>query len=91
MLREETKLIIGTFLFYFVLFLFVFSSPEKLKQRDKRWTKILVLPAIFALILAMLTVIKVFFIYKIILIIIIGITMLFTYWQYGEQIKRWLD
>ena len=91
MLREETKLIIGTFLFYFVLFLFVFSSPHKLKQRDKRWTKILVLPATFALILALLTVVKVFFIYKIILLIFIGITMLFTYWQYGEQIKRWLD
>ncbi|ACL20999.1 hypothetical protein DesLBE_0374 [Desulfitobacterium sp. LBE] len=83
-------MIIGTFLFYFILFLFVFSSPEKLKQRDKRWTKILVLPAVFALILAFLTVIKVFFIYKIILIIVLGLTTLLTYWQYGERIKHWL-
>ena len=83
-------MIIGTFLFYFILFLFVFSSPEKLKQRDKRWTKILVLPAVFASILAFLTVIKVFFIYKIILIIILGLTTLLTYWQYGARIKSWL-
>ncbi|SHN82605.1 hypothetical protein [Desulfitobacterium chlororespirans] len=83
-------MIIGTFLFYFILFLFVFSSPEKFKQRDKRWTKILVLPAVFAMLLAFLTVIKVFFIYKIILIIILGLTSLMTYWQYGEQIRRWL-
>ncbi|AGA69496.1 hypothetical protein Desdi_2052 [Desulfitobacterium dichloroeliminans LMG P-21439] len=84
-------LIIGTFLFYFFLFLFVFSSPEKLKNRDKRWTKILVLPAIFALLLSVLTVIKVFFIYKILLIIVAGITMLLTYWQYGKEIKQWLE
>lgn len=83
-------MIIGTFLFYFILFLFVFSSPKKIKQRDKRWTKILVLPAVFALVLAFLTVIKVFFIYKIIVIIILGLTSLMTYWQYGEQIRRWL-
>ncbi len=84
-------MIIGSFLFYFVLCLFVFSSPKKLRNREKGWAKIFVLPGIFALLLAMLTVIKVFFIYKIILIIFVGITTLFTYWQYGARIKNWLD
>ncbi|NMA69527.1 MAG: hypothetical protein GX958_08935 [Desulfitobacterium sp.] len=84
-------MIIGTFLFYFFLFIFVFSSPKKLRNREKGSWKFLVFPAIFALVLAMLTVIKVFFIYKILLLLFVAITTLFTYWQYGAQIKSWLE
>ena len=84
-------MIIGTFLFYFVLLVFVFTSPGKLKQKETNLKKVLVLPAFFAIILAFLTVVKVFIIYKIIIVLVLGFTGFLTYWQYGERIKRWLD
>jgi hypothetical protein len=89
MLREETRLIIGTFLFYFILFLFVFSSPGKLKGQNRNFKRILVLPAVVALILATLTVLKVYFIYKIFLLLFGGFIFLLSYWQWGGKIRRW--
>ena len=82
-------MIIGAFLFYFILFLFIFSSPEKFRQKDKRLVRIFALPAIIALIMALLTVIKVYFIYKIFLLLFAGFTLLLTYWQWGDKLKRW--
>lgn len=82
-------MIIGAFLFYLFLSLFVFSSPEKLRQKDGRFSRFIVLPALIALLLTFLTVIKVFFIYKIILLLFGGFTLLLSYWQWGDKLKRW--
>jgi len=82
-------MIIGAFLFYMVLFLFVFSSPEKFKQKDRRFSRLFVIPALVALLLTFLTVIKVFFIYKIFILIFAGFTSLLAYWQWGNKIKHW--
>ncbi len=82
-------MIIGTFIFYLFLFVFVFSSPEKLRRRDGRFSRLFVVPALIALLMTFLTVIKVFFIYKILLLLFGGFTLLMSYWQWGDKIKRW--
>lgn len=82
-------MIIGVFLFYFLLFIFVFSSPEKWKQKDRRVKRLFIFPALIALLLTLLTVIKVFFIYKIFILIFAGFTLLLGYWQWGASFKRW--
>lgn len=84
-------MVLGAFLFYFILLIFIFSSPEKIKQKNKRWVRIFTLPAIIALIMTLLTVIKVYFIYKIFLLLFAGFTLLLSYWQWGDKLKKWLD
>lgn len=82
-------MIIGVFLFYFLLFVFLFSSPEKLRKKDRRVKRLFALPALVALIMSLLTVLKVYFIYKIFLLLFVGFTLLLSYLQWGVQFKRW--
>lgn len=82
-------MLIGVFLFYFLLFIFIFSSPEKWKHKDKRLIRLFIFPAIIALLLTLLTVLKVFFIYKIFILLFAGFTLLLGYWQWSDQLKRW--
>lgn len=82
-------MILGVFLFYFLSFLFIFSSPEKLKQKDKRLKRLFIFPAMIALLLTLLTVLKVFFIYKIFILLFAGFTLLLGYWQWSNPFKNW--
>lgn len=79
----------GIFLFYFVILLLFFVSSRN-KQKPINLKRLIILPAFFALILAMLSVIKIYIIYKIFLIIIGVALMLLTYWQWKDKINKWL-
>jgi len=83
-------MIIGTFVFYFILFIVVFSYPN-LRNKEKSNTifKFLAIPALFAFGMVFLSVIKVYFIYKLLLLLFVLVTGLLSYWQWGQQIRRW--
>lgn len=83
-------MIIGTFVFYFVLFAIVFSYPGfRDKENSSSRFKLLIIPALLGLGMVFLTVIKVYFIYKILALLIVLVTFVLSYWQWGEQIRRW--
>lgn len=79
----------GVFLFYFLLFVFIFSTPEKWKQKNKHLKQLFTVPAIIALIMVLLTVLKVYFIYKLFILLFLGFTFLLSYWQWGDQMRQW--
>lgn len=83
-------MIIGTFIFYFILFIVVFSFPS-LKNRGKANTlsKFLAIPALFSVGMVLLSVIKVYFVYKLLALVFVLVTGLLSYWQWGKQIRRW--
>ena len=83
-------MIIGTFIFYFVLFIVVISYPG-LRNKDKPNTlfKFLIIPALFGVLMVFLSVVKVYFIYKLLALLFIAVTGLLSYWQWGKQIRCW--
>jgi len=86
-------MIMGTFIFYFVLFIVVFSIPglrnaEK-TEKSKTLYKLLAVPALFGVGMAFLSVIKVYFVYKLLVVVFVLVTGLLSYWQWGQQIRRW--
>lgn len=83
-------MIIGMFIFYFVLFIVIFSIPG-LRNEEKSNTliKFLAIPALFGVVMVFFSVIKVYFIYKLLALIFIFVTGLLSYWQWGKQIRRW--
>lgn len=81
---------IGIFVFYFVIFVFLFLTSRK-KGEKFNYKKILIIPAILALLIFLLSVIKIYFIYKIFLILGAAVLFLLTYWQWGELIKKWFN
>jgi hypothetical protein len=83
-------MIIGTFLFYFVLFVIVFSfSGTRNGEKSNSLFKFLVIPALFGVGMALLSLIKVYFVYKLLALAAVLVTGLLSYWQWGEQIRRW--
>lgn len=82
-------MITGVFLFYFLLLIFLFSSPEKWRKQDRRLKRLFLIPAIIALVMTLLSVIKVYFIYKIFILLFAAFTCLLSYWQWGEQLRQW--
>jgi hypothetical protein len=83
-------MIIGTFLVYFLLFMFIFSYPSsRSKEKSSTVLKLLAIPAILGIIVTIFSVIKVFFIYKLLLLLFAFVTLILTYWQWGEQFRRW--
>ncbi len=83
-------MIIGTFIFYFVLFIVVFSIPGiRNSEKSNTIVKFLAIPAIFGIGMAFLSVVKVYFVYKLLAIVFVLVTGLLSYWQWGEQIRRW--
>ena len=83
-------MIIGIFIFYFILFVVIFSFPG-FKSKENSTTsiyKMLTIPALLGLGMVFLTVIKVYFIYKILALLVIFVTFVLSYWQWGEQIRR---
>ena len=83
-------MIIGTFLFYFILFMVVFSFPN-LRNIGKSTSlfKFLAIPALFGVGMVFLSVIKVYFVYKLLALVFVLVTGLLSYWQWGRQIQRW--
>lgn len=83
-------MIIGTFIFYFILFIVVFSLPgsRNLKKSNTLF-KFLAIPALFGVVMVFLSVIKVYFVYKLLVLVFVLVTGLLSYWQWGEQIRRW--
>jgi amino acid permease len=81
---------LGIFIFYFCIFIIFFLSSRK-KGEKLNYKTILIIPAILALLIFMLSVVKIFFIYKILMVIIFGILFLITYWHWGESIRRWFS
>lgn len=83
-------MIIGTFIFYFVFFLVVFSFPGFRKMKKSNTVlKFLAIPALFSVGMVFLSVIKVYFVYKLLVIVFVLVTGLLSYWQWREQIRRW--
>ena len=83
-------MIIGTFIFYFVLFVVIFSYPGfRNKENSRSMVKLLAIPALLGLGMVFLTVIKVYFVYKILAILLVLVTFVLSYWQWGQQIRRW--
>ena len=83
-------MIIGTFVFYFVLFAVLFSYPGfRNKENSSSILKLLTIPALLGLGMVFLTVIKVYFVYKILAVLLVLVTFVLTYWQWGAQIRRW--
>ncbi len=82
-------MIIGTFIFYFVLFIVVFSFPGlRNKEKSNTLFKFLAIPALFGVGMVFLSVIKVYFVYKLLVIVFVLVTGLLSYWQWGGQIRR---
>jgi len=83
-------MIIGTFIFYFIVFIVVFSLPgsRNLKKSNSLF-KYLLIPALFGLGMVFLSVIKVYFVYKLLALVFVIVTGLLTYWQWGKQIRCW--
>jgi len=83
-------MIIGTFIFYFILFAIVFSYPGYRKaENSSSIFKLLTIPALLGLGMVFLTVIKVYLVYKILAVLVVLVTFVLSYWQWGEQIRRW--
>jgi hypothetical protein len=83
-------MIIGTFIFYFILFIIVFSfSGVRNGEKSNSLFKFLLIPALFGVGMVFLSVIKVYFVYKLLALVVVLVTGLLSYWQWGEQIRRW--
>lgn len=82
-------MIIITFFVYFIIFSVFFYGPEFRKKERLQVSKLLVVPALLAIVMVLLTVIKVYFIYKFLVLLFLFMTFLLSYWQWGEQIRYW--
>jgi len=82
-------MIMVTFVVYFIIFILIFSGPKFRKRENLQVSKLIVIPALLAIGMVLLTVIKVYFIYKIMILIFGLVTTWLSYWQWGEQIRQW--
>lgn len=82
-------MIIGTFLFYFIVFLILFASPKRFNKdnRPRLWTFIAI-PAILGIIITFFTALKIYFIYKFFVLLFICFIFLLTYWQWGQHFRN---
>lgn len=82
-------MILITFIFYFIFFIMIFSYPKFHKtENPSSLLKLFTIPALLGLAMVLLTVIKVYFVYKILALLFVAATFLLTYWQWGDQIRR---
>ena len=83
-------MLVATFLFYLVLFIFLFSRPGRRNpNKGNGLIPVLVLPLLLAALMVVFTVIKVYFVYKLFMLLFLAVLSLLTYWQWGAQIRRW--
>lgn len=78
-----------TFIVYFIIFTVLFSGPKFRKKEKSQAYKLFTIPTLLAGLMVLLTVIKVYFFYKILVLIFVLVTVLLSYWQWGEPIRRW--
>jgi len=76
------------FVFYFGIFVILFFSGSKKGERINL-KKVFLFPALLACLIFILSVVKVYFIYKIFLLLITGFLLILTYWHYGERMRKW--
>lgn len=82
-------MLIGTFSLYFILFVFIFSSPNLRKKfKYKSFLLIIIIPALLSLIMVVLDFIKVYFIYKFLVLLFIGTVAFLTYLEWGKGNKQ---
>ena len=77
------------FIVYFLLFIVVFSYPALKNNKSRSLFKLLSIPALLGVGMVFLTVMKVYFVYKFLVLVFVLVTSLLTYWQWGDQIRRW--
>jgi len=76
------------FAFYFIVFMLFFLFSKR--KGDKiNYKTIFFIPAGLALLIFVLSVVKIYFIYKIILLIIAIVMGYLSYWQWGNSIRNW--
>jgi len=81
-------MVLKTFVLYFFMFLVIYTFG---KRDSLTLKKLFIFPGIFALIMVFLTVVKIFFLYKLFLLLILGFITLLTYLQWGQRIRRWFN
>lgn len=80
---------IGTFLLYYLLFFVIITVPALNKQITKnKLFKVLLLPLVFATILAFLAVVRIYFIYKLLILVIFLILIAIAYWKLRKRIHN---
>jgi len=83
-------MIIESFIVYFLLFIVFFSFPGlKNKEKPKSLLKFFSIPALLGVGMVLLTLIKVYFVYKFLVLLIVLVTFLITYWQWRDKLRRW--
>jgi hypothetical protein len=82
-------MIFGTFIVYVLVFSLLFLPGLKSKGFSGSMVKLLVIPVLLGALLLLLTVIKVYFLYKFLIILFISAITLLSYWQWGEKIRQW--
>jgi len=83
-------MLFATFIAYFVLFIVIFAFPGmKNRQKSNLRFKFFLIPALLGLGMVFLTAIKMFFVYKFLMLVFVLVTMLLSYWQWGDQIRHW--
>lgn len=83
-------MIFRTFIVYFILFTVIFSYPRlRNKRNSSSLVKFFSIPALLGIGMVFLTVMKVYFVYKFMVLVFVLVTFLLSYWQWGEQIRGW--
>lgn len=82
-------MIFENFIVYFLLFIVVFSYPSLKNNKSRSIFKFLAIPALLGVGMVFLTIMKVYFVYKFLVLVFVLVTSLLTYWQWGDQIRRW--
>ena len=83
-------MIFRTFIVYFILFTVIFSYPCLRNNRNSSsLVKFFLIPALLGIGMVFLTVMKVYFVYKFMVLVFVLVTFLLSYWQWGEQIRGW--
>ena len=80
------KMIIA-FVIYFVIFILIFASP-KLKDKSSKQRAFYLFGLPLALAFAFLSVVKVYFAYKIIILLIFVIVGILSFWQFGGKFRN---
>ena len=83
-------MIFGTFIIYFLLFIVIFSYPGlKNQERSSSMFKFFLVPALLGVGMVLLTGMKMYFVYKFLVLVFVLVTFLLSYWQWGDKIRDW--
>ncbi|KLU67862.1 hypothetical protein DEAC_c02690 [Desulfosporosinus acididurans] len=83
-------MIFASFIVYVIVFSLLLSFPSfRNKKRSSSIVKLLVIPIFLGALVVILKIIKVYFVYKFLIILFISVLILLSYWQWGGQFRRW--